>query len=100
MSRQLLWLDYARDDLDAIHHYYSLESSAGIASKLLMRIIESAELLIAHPQIGHPCEDHEILEWHVPNTDYTLPYIVTPEHIQILRVFHEKQMRPSSWEAD
>jgi len=40
------------------------------------------------------------LEWHIPNLTYTLPYRVMGDDIEILRVFHHSQEKPSRWEDE
>jgi plasmid stabilization system protein ParE len=54
-------------------------------------------LLTEQPHIGHPTDDEEVLEWHIPGLPYSLPYRIIDNQIQVLRVFHEAQHRPESW---
>ena len=45
-------------------------------------------------------DDEDILEWHIPGIPYTFPYRILNNQIQILRVFHEAQDKPSKWEIN
>lgn len=36
----------------------------------------------------------------VTGLPYLLPYTVHPDHIEVLRVFHDAQHRPASWQED
>lgn len=51
-----------------------------------------------HPYLGIVKVDQDILEWHIPNLPYTIPYQIVNNEIQILRVFHESQFKPAKWE--
>ena len=95
---KLVWLRKAQYDLSSIEQYYSEVASKRVSAKLLQTIVTSAKLLQEHPYIGSISEDEDILEWHIPKTSYTLPYRIVNDEIQILRVFHQSQDKPSSWE--
>jgi plasmid stabilization system protein ParE len=64
-----------------------------------VKIKKSLLLLSEQPHMGHPTDDDEVLEWHIPGLPYTLPYRIVGNQIQILRVFHEAQNKPNKWEV-
>ncbi|MCB1736014.1 MAG: hypothetical protein H6981_14660 [Gammaproteobacteria bacterium] len=56
--------------------------------------------MVNQPYVGHVSPNHpggDVLEWNIPNTSYTLPYMVNDKHIVIMRVFDQRQRRPASW---
>jgi len=96
---RLVWLNSAKMDLLDIQAYYSEKISPSVAAKLLQRIFTSAEYLIEQPLMGGQTMDDDILEWHIPDLNYTLPYRIQGEDIEILRVFHQAQDKPGKWET-
>jgi len=97
---KIAWLTKAQYDLNSIDNYYSEVASKTVSAKILKRIVTSAKLLKENPYMGSASDDEDILEWYVPKTSYTLPYRVINNEIQILRVFHQSQDKPSSWEEN
>ncbi len=98
---KIVWLLYAKDDLVDIQSYYTEVAGRAVADRQLKKIVKAARLLQTQPYIGHISSidlHSDVLEWHIPNTSYTLPYMVTEEEIRILRVFDERQERPESWQ--
>ena len=89
-------LPSAKDDLVKIRQYIQQDSPAA-AQSVANRIKQSLLLLTEQPHIGHPTDDDDVLEWHVPRLPYSIPYRIINHQIQILRVFHEAQQRPDSW---
>ena len=64
-------------------------------------IARSAPSLIDNPYLGHPSESTDGMhELQVARLPYFLPYRVVDGRIEILRIFHESQERPSAWESD
>ena len=97
---RIVWLERAHTDFQNIIEYYSENAEAYIAYEIIQRIVDSAEKLIDFPYMGHICpDDEEILEWHIPDTNYTIPYRIKGEEIQVLRVFHQLQDKPDNWDA-
>ncbi len=97
---KLKWLPLALGDLAYIKKYYTEEASIKVAAGQLRKISKSAALLKTQPYMGHPSPndtDDDVLEWNIPSTTYTLPYMVVGDEIQILRVFDQKRKRPESW---
>ncbi|MBV9051840.1 MAG: type II toxin-antitoxin system RelE/ParE family toxin [Hyphomicrobiales bacterium] len=57
--------------------------------------------MIDHPYLGQPSATTiGIHELRVARLPYVLPYRVVNERIEILRVFHESQDRPSAWQSE
>lgn len=94
---KVVLLPFAKEDLQEIKSYLAKESPQ--ASKIVGgKIRKSLLLLSENPYIGTIKEDEHILEWHIPGVPYTLPYRIINNQIQVLRVFHEAQNKPSHWE--
>ena len=69
-----------------------------MANRQLKKIVKASWLLQDQPYLGHISpNDIDVLEWHIPNTAYTLPYLAEEEQIIILRVFDERQDKPNQW---
>ena len=96
--KKIVWLKSAKLDLIEINAYYSEKASPKVAASLLKRIHASAVHLTEQPYIGVQTMDDDILEWHIPDLAYTLPYLINGDDIEILRVFHQSQNKPSKWE--
>jgi plasmid stabilization system protein ParE len=96
---KLVWLPFASNDLASIADYHETAASAELASRLIQQIVRSASALSENPHLGRPSESVDgIHELHVPRLPYLLPYRVVGDRIEILRVFHEAQDRPSTWQ--
>jgi toxin ParE1/3/4 len=96
---KIVLLHFAKNDLEEIRSYLAKESPQ--ASKIVGgKIRKSLSLLSENPYIGTIKDDEDILEWHIPGIPYTLPYRIVDNQIQILRVFHEAQNKPSKWELN
>jgi len=94
---KVVLLPFAKNDLQEIRRYIAKESPQS-AKTVAVKIKKSLLLLAEQPHIGHPTDDDEVLEWHIPGLPYTLPYRIVGNQIQILRVFHEAQNKPNKWE--
>ncbi len=97
---KLVWLPLAASDLHEIRSYYTELVGKPVADQQLKKIVKAARLLQDHPYIGHLSShdpDNEVLEWAIPKTKYTLPYLVINDEIQILRVFNQHRTLPESW---
>lgn len=94
---KVVLLEFAKKDLKEIRQYIEKDNPT-VAKSVAKRIKESLQLLSEQPYIGHIGDDEEVLEWSIPKLPYTLPYIIVNNELQILRVFHESQNKPSKWE--
>ena len=91
--------DGAMHDMAKILEYYTEVASQSVANRQLVKISKSVRLLESQPYIEHISADDpddDVLEWHIPNTTYTLPYMIIADEIRIMRVFDERQERPDS----
>jgi toxin ParE1/3/4 len=96
--KNIVWLKSAKLDLIEINAYFAENASTQVAAELMQRIYASANHLVEQPYLGVQTMDDDILEWHIPTLRYTLPYMVNGDDIEILRVFHQSQKKPSKWE--
>ena len=97
---KIVWLPVALIDLTHIKKFFAEEASAKVVAGQLSKISKPARLLTSHPYMGHPSPnlmDRDVLEWDIPSTPYTLPFLIVGEEIRILRVFDQRQDRPDSW---
>ena len=93
----VILLPLAINDLANIRSYIAQHNPAA-AKNVAKKIKASLILLSEQPLIGHMTDDDNILQWHIPNSNYSLPYRILDNTIQVLRVFDERQNRPESWE--
>ena len=98
--KRIVWLKSAKLDLLDIHSYYTENASPQVASRLLKRIHTSTSQLIDQPLMGVTRLDDDILEWNIPDLSYTVPYQINGDDIEVLRVFHTAQKKPSRWENE
>ena len=96
---RVLLLPFAKNDLKEIKSYPD-ERSPQASKNVAVRIKAALLLLSEQPYLGNTKEDEDILEWHIPGFPYSLPYRIVNNKIQILRVFHESQNKPSKWEGN
>lgn len=98
---RIVWLSIAQRDLLSISAYYEGAANKDVAKRVLHRLVRSATSLIDNPYLGHPSESTDgIHELQVARLPYFLPYRVVDGRIEILRIFHESQERPSAWESN
>ncbi|MBI5003481.1 type II toxin-antitoxin system RelE/ParE family toxin [Candidatus Kaiserbacteria bacterium] len=96
---KIVWLAFAQRDLLSIAEYYQGVAGKEISAHILQVIVHSASLLIHNPHLGSPSGSTDgTHELQVPHLPYLLPYRVIADRIEILRVFHESQDRPSRWQ--
>ena len=86
----------ANRDIVNIRSYISTESPKE-AEAVTARLVASLKLITTRPEIGRPSLDPRIREWSVPGLPYLIPYRVRGDVVEILRVFHTSQQRPSKW---
>jgi toxin ParE1/3/4 len=96
---RVVWLPFAQHDLASIIAYHEAVASKDIANQIARRIVHSATTLLDNPHLGRPSDSVQgIHELHIPKLPYLLPYRVVADRIEILRVFHEAQDRPFTWD--
>lgn len=95
---KVVWLPLAQQDLARIAAYYTDVAGKAVVDRQLKKVVKASRLLQMQPYIGHISpNDPEVLEWHIPNTTYTLPYMLGDDQVIILRVFDGRQDKPDSW---
>jgi toxin ParE1/3/4 len=98
---RIVWLSFAQRDLLTISAYYESVASKDVANRVVRSIVHSASGLMDNPYLGHPSASTDgVHELQVARLPYLLPYRVVDDRIEILRVFHEAQDRPSTWQTD
>lgn len=91
---KVIWSRKAIRHLIALREYIAKDSEQN-AGLIARRILDTADLLIAHPQMGRTGRVVGTRELVVPGTPYVIPYRVRHEHLEILAVFHGRRERPA-----
>src|SRR5262245_29223019 len=95
---QKVWLPKAQANLSAIHLFIAEEAGGKRAGRVIERIVEAANRLSTFPYLGKQSDsDPDIRELQVAGLPFLLPYRVSGDRVEILRVFHEAQERPDHW---
>jgi plasmid stabilization system protein ParE len=87
----LVWSSEARNELRAIRRFIARDSEF-YADRMVARIVERAESILAAPRRGHPVHEYpeaELKEVHEP--PYRIIYEVSGETIGIVTIVHFKQ---------
>lgn len=88
--RRVRWVEQAQADLVRITDYYAA-AAPDFTESLLDRIEALAGLLASYPEIGAALSGTGVRKVSVRGTRYLLFYRVTPDAIEILRVYHARQ---------
>jgi toxin ParE1/3/4 len=91
------WTSPALRDLEAIGDYIARDSPAA-AVRIVIRILDQAELLAAHPHAGRAGRVPATREMIVSDTPFILPYRVKGDVVEVLAVFHGARQWPESFE--
>ncbi|MDR3566443.1 MAG: type II toxin-antitoxin system RelE/ParE family toxin [Syntrophobacteraceae bacterium] len=94
---KILWSRQARDDLLDIYRYIFAENP-GAARALHKKIVSGVLALLETPQIGRPGRVPGTREVVIPGVPYIVPYRISGEILQILRVYHYKRLWPDSFD--
>ncbi len=96
---KILWLLSAEKDIISIIEYHENLASSDAGHRVVQNVVHSALLLIDYSHLGHLSASVDgVYELHVPQLPYLLAYRIINDRIEILRVFHESQDRPSAWQ--
>lgn len=90
---EIRWLDDALADVTEIYRYISADDPRA-AARIVARIQSSMRLLASLPHRGRPGRWPGTRELVIPRTPYIVPYRVTSDLIEILRVFHSARRWP------
>jgi toxin ParE1/3/4 len=77
---------------------YIARDSPAAAGRIVIRILDQAELLAAHPHAGRAGRVPATREMIVSDTPFILPYRVKGDVVEVLAVFHGARQWPESFE--
>jgi addiction module RelE/StbE family toxin len=90
---KLLWAQYALSDRDEIFTHIEMENPRA-AVQVDQQIVLAARRIIDFPESGRLGRIAGTRELVISRTPYIAAYVVTAEHVRILRVLHGAQMWP------
>lgn len=93
---QVEWLAAALKNLEDEAGYIALENPEA-ADALSDAIFASVDKIALFPQMGREGRVGGTREWVVPNGSYLIPYRVQGDCLQILGIFHTRQLPRSQW---
>jgi toxin ParE1/3/4 len=95
---QLQWTDPATQDLDKIEEYISRENSPTVAIDVVLRVIETVEVVLpAHPRAGRIGRVTGTREFVVEGVPFIVIYRqIGSDQLQVIRVLHDAQQLPSA----
>lgn len=77
---------------------YIAQDDPEAAARVATRIESAIALIAKRPEIGRPAADQPVREWSVPGLPFVIPYRVSDDVIEIVRVFHTSRRRPPTWQ--
>ena len=87
----VIWSDRSINRLIAIHDFIAQESPSR-ASRIMQKILDSAERLRAFPQSGRMVPEYERIEVReIIEHPYRILYRVTNDRIEIVNILHLRQ---------
>ncbi|CDZ40148.1 type II toxin-antitoxin system RelE/ParE family toxin [Neorhizobium galegae] len=96
---RLIWAEAAIADLAHLRVYIA-EHNPQAASAMAARLLEIAELLIAHPEAGLQTAKPGVRRLILPQSAYSLIYRIMDEDIEIIEVFDGRRRKPRTDLAD
>lgn len=90
---RILFAPEAKQDLDDIFDYI-LQENPDVASVVLSRLAERITSLTEMPHQGRPGRVAGTRELVVPRTPFIVPYQITGNTLEILRVYHGARRWP------
>lgn len=94
---RIIWSPEARTDLRDMVLYLS-DKNPYAAKALHERIETAATELIDNPYIGRPGRVPGTRELVITNTSYILPYQISQDRIEILRIYHGARKWPEQFD--
>ncbi|MEA1890870.1 MAG: type II toxin-antitoxin system RelE/ParE family toxin [Pseudomonadota bacterium] len=94
---RIIWSPEARTDLREMVLYLS-DKNPYAAKALYERIETVATELIDNPYIGRPGRVPGTRELIITNTSYILPYQISQNRIEILRIYHGARKSPEQFD--
>jgi addiction module RelE/StbE family toxin len=95
---QLKSTELAVGDLDQIEAYIAQENSPVVATDVVLKVIDAAELLLpAHPHAGRPGRLNGTCELVINGVPFIVIYrlVESVGQLQVLRVMHDSQQWPT-----
>jgi toxin ParE1/3/4 len=95
---QLQWTEPATQDLDKIEEYISRENSPTIAIDIVLKVIETVEMVLPdHPRAGRMGRVAGTREFVVEGVPFVVIYRqIGSDQLQLIRVLHDAQQWPSA----
>ena len=93
---KIVWAPRAIKHLVSLRNFIAKDSEQN-AALVAKRILESVELLQAHPEMGRPGRVLGTRELVVPNTPFIVPYRVCKDRLELIAVFHGHQKWPTKF---
>lgn len=90
------WLRRALENLDEEAQYIARDNPEA-AARTVERILASVERIAIHPALGRPGRVPGTRELVIVGTPYLVPYRVSGDTVQILRVFHGARKWPEKF---
>jgi toxin ParE1/3/4 len=84
---RIQWTKNASHNLEQIEEYIAQDNSSA-AANVVLKIINSIEMLIEHPALGKAGRVGGTRELIIAHTPYIVPYRIKGENIEVLRVLH------------
>ncbi|CDZ57367.1 type II toxin-antitoxin system RelE/ParE family toxin [Neorhizobium galegae] len=96
---RLIWAEAAIADLVHLRSYIA-EHNPQAANEMAARLLDIAELLIAHPQAGLQTAKLGVRRLILSQSAYSLIYRMVGEDIEIIEVFDGRRRKPRTDLAD
>lgn len=93
---QVKWLRHALANLEQEADYLAQDNPQAAAA-LVVEADASTRCLAQHPDIGRPGRVPGTRELVLPHFPYIIPYRVTAQRVEILRVFHTSRKWPAGF---
>lgn len=93
---QVEWLRTALNNLQDEAAYLALENPQA-ALAFVQQVRASVEQLALFPAMGREGRLPGTREWPMPDLPYLIPYRVRNNRLQVLRIFHTRQLQPRQW---
>jgi toxin ParE1/3/4 len=92
---KVVWTEYALHTLEQVHGYIARENPKA-ASRVIAKLKRATRKLSQFPSFGRVGVREGTRELVIGNLPYIVVYRVRAPEVQIVRVFHDKQLREQS----
>lgn len=93
--KRIVWTDPAINDLASLRAYIE-KDNPGAARKMALRILNAAQDLSAHPNLGRMGRIADTRELVISGTPFIMPYRVKGDLIEVLRILHGAMKWPDA----